>query len=154
MNRNFIKEFGTIQQYNFRLARNNMRECEANIREAIDDLEDAAPIYDGVDCEPDLAEIYKIVKASKNIMKRARDLEQAANDLDATSRGWFPSDRGEVVKIVGQDPRDWFFDHTSIGDCHDCPLHSGLSDDRDHRHPCGAKRCIIAVLCSLIGIER
>ncbi len=153
LNRGFVRDFGTIQQYNFKLARQNFN----GVRFALDydnnklngDANELT--YDGTDCTPDMDEIRSLVKVSKQILADARELQIAASDLEATAKGLFPSELAPVKNVCGKDPRDWFFDFVNIGNCHDCPLHAGLTNLDKHICACGAKECIVKQLCEMVG---
>lgn len=156
LNREYVHAFGTIEQFNFKLAMQNFNSAKFALECDKDQLGgDPYDLNYGVsDCTPNIGKVRSIVECSKKILADARELRLAASDLEATAKGQFPSELAPVRHLFGEDPRDWFFDFVNIGNCHDCPLHAGLEDADKHIHPCGAKECIIKQLCEMIGYRQ
>jgi len=154
LNREFVRDLGTIRQYNFKLARQNFNDVRSTLNCDNSQLnEDANELTydDGTNCTPDMVQIASVVKLSKKILADARELQIAASDLEATAKGLFPSELAPVKNVCEKDPRDWFFDFVNIENCHDCPLHAGLINLDKHIFACGAKKCIVKQLCEMVG---
>lgn len=150
MNREFIRELGSIQQYNEKIAKRNLAVSVECMTDLLSDLKEAA---DAISSATDghNANVYRLSKVERRVMREARYLEIAVDDIDATSKGEFPIEYGKIQKICGEDPRDWFFNFVNIGNCHDCPLHSHIRGNENK--PCGAEECIVKQLCALIGLK-
>ena len=150
MNREFVRELGSIQQYNEKIAKRNLAvsvECLSDITSELKEVADAinsSTVVSGDD-------VYRLSKIERHVMRGARDLQTAVDDVDATSKNQFPAERGKIKKIYGVDPRDWVFDPVNIGNCHDCPLHAHIRGNKNK--PCGAEVCIVKQLCVCIGLK-
>ena len=97
-----------------------------------------------------------IQKLTAELVALTNKIQQAASDVDAVSSKLVPSERFQPSTIHGQTYQQWFFNLTSIGNCHDCPLHEGQSSTSNdpERLPCGAHECIIRKLCRGAGLCR
>ena len=150
MNREFVRELGSIQQYNEKIAKRNLAvsvECLSDITSELKEVADAinsSTVVSGDD-------VYRLSKIERHVMRGARDLQTAVDDISATSKGQFPAERGKIKKIYGVDPRDWVFDPVNIGNCHDCPMHAHIRGNKNK--PCGAEVCIVKQLCVCIGLK-
>lgn len=150
MNREFVRELGSIQQYNEKIAKRNLTvsvECLSDITSELKEVADAinsSTVVSGDD-------VYRLSKIERHVMRGARDLQTAVDDVDATSKNQFPAERSKIKKIYGVDPRDWVFDPVNIGNCHDCPLHAHIRGNKNK--PCGAEVCIVKQLCVCIGLK-
>ena len=96
----------------------------------------------------------KIQKLAMHLTAITNEIKIAADDIDAVNNQLVPSERFEPSTIHGKSYQQWFFSLTSIGNCHDCPLHEGQSStSKDpERLPCGAHECIIRKLCRGAGL--
>ena len=92
-------------------------------------------------------------RALKALNDAVFTINQAMKDLEAAGRGHIPSERKEPTNvgkgIFAVPVREWVFDPTNVGNCHDCPFHANESGNG--RCPCGARTCFIGKLCDLAG---
>jgi hypothetical protein len=153
MNREFVRAFGSIYQYNFKMAMMNFIGTKFTLSCDTNKLNhDANELNYGVaDCDPDMDEIRSLVKLSKKILADARGLQIAAHDIETTANGQFPYELDTVKLVHGEDPRDWFFDVVNIENCNKCPLHADMAKPNKHIHACGAKECIVRQFCAMVG---
>lgn len=153
LNREYVHAFGTIEQFNFKLAMQNFNSAKFALEFDKDQLVgDPYDLnYGTSDCTPNMDKVRFMVECSKKILADARELQIAASDLEATAQKQFPSELAPVRTVCGEDPRDWFFNTVNIGNCHDCPLHDGLEDNDTRIRACGARECIVEQLCEMIG---
>ena len=150
MDREFVRELGSIQQYNEKIAKRNLAvsvECLSDTLSELKEVADAINSSTAIDDN----DVYRLSKIERHVMRGARDLQTAVDDIDATSKNQFPVKYGKIQKIYGRDPRDWFFDPVNIGNCHDCQLHAHIRGNENK--PCGAEECIVKQLCALIGYQ-
>jgi hypothetical protein len=150
MNREYIRDLGTIQQYNEKIAKRNLSVSVECMTELLSDLKDTADTINSSAAVDD-DDVYRLAKIERQVRRESRYLKIAVDDVDATSGGEFPVAYDKVQKINGEDPRDWFFDFVNIGNCHDCPLHTHIRGNKNK--PCGAEECVIKQLCALIGYQ-
>ena len=146
MSRDYIRELGTIKDYNKRIAECNLLTAINSVNNAVEELKDYASSSINID-----GNVYRLAKTELKLRTASRQLQVAVDDIDATSKGEFPIEYGKIEKICGEDPRDWFFNFVNIGNCHDCPLHAHIRGNENK--PCGAEECIVKQLCALIGLN-
>ena len=151
MNREFVRELGSIQQYNEKIAKRNLAVSVECLSDTLSELKEVADAISSATDDHDAANVYRLSKVERHVMRGARYLEIAVDDVYATSKGQFPPERDKVKKINGVDPRDWVFDPVNIGNCHDCPLHAHIRGNENK--PCGAEVCIVKQLCVCIGLK-
>ena len=151
MNREFIRELGSIQQYNEKIAKRNLAVSVECLSDTLSELKEITDTINNSATDNHDTNVYRLSKVERHVMRGARDLQTAVDDISATSKGQFPAERGKIKKIYGVDPRDWIFDPVNIGNCHDCPLHAHIRGN-DNK-PCGAEVCIVKQLCVCIGLK-
>lgn len=147
MGRDYIRELGTIKDYNKRIAECNLLTAINSVNNAVEELKDYASSSINID-----GNVYRLAKTELKLRTASRQLQVAVDDIDATSKGEFPIEYGKIEKICGEDPRDWFFNFVNIGNCHDCPLHAHIRGNENK--PCGAEECVVKQLCALIGYHQ
>ena len=140
----YIRELGA-NEHNRAVAKVNLDSVIEAAKLSIARIEEGAEYYYGNN-EP-----CYLARSERDVRQASRQLQIAVDDTIATYHGWFPTERNEIVYINKEDPRDWFFSPTSIGNCHDCPLHAHIRGNTNK--PCGAEVCIIKQLCGLIGLK-
>ena len=149
MDRNCVRELGTIKEYNCRMANRNLIEVVERLSNTIEELKSCVDSINDPTLVSIDGETYRLTKIEKDLRQGSRELQLAVDDIDATSTGHFPIEYGEIKTIHREDPRDWFFDFVNIGNCHDCPLHAHIRGNKNK--PCGAEECIVKQLCCMIG---
>ena len=149
MNREFIRELGSIQQYNEKIAKRNLAVSVECLSDTLSELKEVTDAINN--SATDDANVYRLSKVERHVMRGARDLQTAVDDISATCKGQFPAERAKIQKIYGVDPRDWVFDPVNIGNCHDCPLYAHIRGNENK--PCGAEVCIVKQLCVCIGLK-
>lgn len=143
MSRDFIREFGA-ENYNKRIAEHNLLTAVNDVNNTVEELKDYVNSSINID-----GGVYRLAKIERKLRTSSRQLQIAVDDIDATAKNLFPTEYGKIQKICGEDPRDWFFNHVNIGNCHDCPLHAHIRGNTNK--PCGAEECVVKQLCGLIG---
>lgn len=146
MSRDYIRELGSIKDYNKRIAEHNLLAAVNSVNNTVEELKDYVNSSINID-----GNVYRLAKTELKLRTASRQLQIAVDDIDATSKGEFPIEYGKIEKICGEDPRDWFFNFVNIGNCHDCPLHAHIRGNANK--PCGAEECIVKQLCGLIGLN-
>ena len=148
MSRDYIRELGTIKDYNKRIAECNLLTAINSVNNAVEELKDYVNSSTNINSK---VYVYSLAKTERKLRTASRQLQIAVSDIDATSKEEFPIEYGKIEKICGEDPRDWFFNFVNIGNCHDCPLHAHIRGNENK--PCGAEVCIVKQLCALIGYQ-
>ena len=146
MSRDYIRELGSIEDYNKRIAECNLLIAINNADNAVKKLKDYVNSSINIG-----SEVYRLARTELELREASRELQIAINDVDATSKGQFPIEYNKIEKVCGEDPRDWFFNFVNIGNCHDCPLHAHIRGNTNK--PCGAEECVVKQLCALIGYK-
>ena len=147
MSRDYIRELGTIKDYNKRIAEHNLLAAVNSVNNIVEELKDYVNSSINID-----GNAYRLAKTERKLRTASRQLQIAVDDVDATSKGQFPVEYDKIQKICGRDPRDWVFDFVNIGNCHDCPLHAHIRGNKNK--PCGAEECIVKQLCGMIGYHQ
>lgn len=148
MSRDYIRELDTTtKDYNKRIAEHNLLAAANNVNSTVEELKNYISSSTNID-----GNVYRLKKIEQELREASRQLQVAADDVDATSKGQFPVEYDKIQKICGRDPRDWVFDFINIGNCHDCPLHAHIRGNTNK--PCGAEVCIVKQLCGLIGYQK
>jgi hypothetical protein len=142
----YIRELGAnANEHNCAVAKVNLDSAIEAAKLSIARIEEGAEHY------YENNEPYYLVRSERDIRQASRHLQIAVDDTVATYHGWFPTERDEIVYINKEDPRDWFFNFVNIGNCHDCPLHAHIRNNKNK--PCGAEECVVKQLCALIGLK-
>ena len=147
MSRDYIRELGSIKDYNKRIAEHNLLAAVNSVNNTVEELKDYVNSSINID-----GNVYRLAKTELKLRTASRQLQIAVSDIDATSKEEFPIEYGKIEKICGEDPRDWFFSFVNIGNCHDCPLHAHIRGNKNK--PCGAEECIVKQLCGMIGYHQ
>ena len=95
MSRDYIRELGSIKDYNKRIAEHNLLAAVNSVNNTVEELKDYASSSINID-----GNVYRLAKIELKLRTASRQLQIAVDDIDATSKGEFPIECGKIHLVA------------------------------------------------------